>query len=335
MKPSFERRPGWFPPVAGWFVSIIMHAAIAAALLLSSTFGQTQKVSVKEPPKGYVAAPPEPFERSPLVENLQIEPDRIGDFTHEQINFPESPDLPDESIIASWRGKNSSQVPGKKLHTVPGVGNNVGRFRDISSGYSVRHSDGIYNTSFCGTRGKAGRICYIIDCSGSMVMALDYVQYELKRALADLTPAQSFQIIFFAGAEPQAFPERSFARANTQNHRRALQFIDRIGLAPVPDGEAAWHAMVRALSLAFDLSHAAGRGPELIYLLTDGEFNQDQVFHAIGKMQSQRYEAVAINVIACGNRDNQEFLQRLAGVNKGQFHFISDEELARPRKGSP
>ena len=121
MKPSFERWPGWFPPVAGWFVSIIMHAVIAAALLLSSTFDQTQKDSSKEPPKGYVAALPKPFERSPLVENLQIEPDRIGDFTHEQINFPESPDLPDESIIASWRGKNSSQVPGKKLHTVPGV----------------------------------------------------------------------------------------------------------------------------------------------------------------------------------------------------------------------
>jgi len=188
-----------------------------------------------------------------------------------------------------------------------------------------------YTTSFFGSVGSAKRICYVVDCSGSMILAFDYVRSELKRTIGRLSPGQYFHVIFYAGGEPLELPGKKLLRAHSRNRQDALLFIDRVSLASVPTATAAWQGVVNALRSAFAARTPAGRSAELIYLFTDGQFDHKHVERAVRTLQQRRKAPAVISVVACGNRDNERFLSRLARTNGGQYRFVTDEQLAQIR----
>ena len=93
--------------------------------------------------------------------------------------------------------------------------------------------------------------------------------------------------------------------------------------------QAAWQAAVAAIEAAFETKTDNGEMVDLIYLLTDGQFDHQKTKDRIERLQSQRNRPAAITIIACGNSQNEQFLGKLAAANAGKYRFVSDEEMAR------
>jgi hypothetical protein len=300
----------WSAGAWGWAISLLFHVGLAVVFLLvnlsSSPSGQKRK-----PPIGTIEEAAKPLQADPIITDLKMEALKTDALI---------PDRP--APIATEFG-------------APGAGQGLERlaiFEDGSSGLSVPQAGGgsgrLYQSQFCGTAGEAAGICYVVDCSGSMVIAFDYVRRELKNAIGNLTPAQYFHVIFYAGDNPIELPAKRLIRANTQNRRQAWEFVDKITLATVESAEAAAQSVAGALGQALEVSSASGRPAELVYLLTDGGYDHQFVRKRLDVLQAERGRPARINVIACGNRDNENFLRNLAHAYQGQYRFVSDEELA-------
>lgn len=177
---------------------------------------------------------------------------------------------------------------------------------------------------FMGISGNAMRIAYVCDASGSMVDKIDVLKAELIRSVGVLKPIQSFNIIFF-NANRHPADERSLVIATTDNKRKAAAFCNRIapsgGTDPLP-----------ALELAFR------QGAQLIYLLTDGDF-QDPDNKAVRdrlKQLNARHK-VKINTIAFvarreeadRSKDFVDFLRVLATENGGVSRVVASEDFGK------
>jgi hypothetical protein len=165
-----------------------------------------------------------------------------------------------------------------------------------------------------------------------MIIAFEYIQRELKRTVEALTPAQYFHIILYAAGEPIEMSPVRLMRAHAPRRKEALDFINRMKLVTVTDSQKGAEAVVNALRHAFEVTSVDSRPAELIYLLTDGQFDHQKVDELVRQKQAGRSAPAQINVIACGNRNNEDFLQKMAAAYQGQYRFVSDAELAKIRQ---
>ena len=297
---------------AGLGISLLVHGAIIVGFLVCSGPASGPLEEAKEAPEAILQPIVDPLDVE-LMSGEQLEPELVDKPAAELTAMPQEAVLPSQSVesiaVVSKGYSNAGQTQGRY------VGKRT------------------YQSSFCGTRGSANRICFVVDCSGSMVIAFDYVRNELKGAVGKLGPAQYFNVIFFAGAKPKQFVPRGMLRAGAANRQKALSFIasKEIRLTSVSNSTAAWQGVVGALQEAFAAKGFDGSDVQLIYLLTDGEYDHQRVLRAVKKMQDKRKYPAVINVIACGNQDNEEFLRNLAETYNGQYRFVSDEQLANIR----
>lgn len=295
----------------GWAASLAFHAGLAVTFLFVTLSG-TPPGQTRKPPVSAFQDRPKPLQADPIITDLKME------------SIKADPLLPvrPEPLAAQITPAGFSQ--GVDTLAIP----------DDGSGGLVLPETGaetVYQSQFCGTAGEAAGICYVVDCSGSMVIAFDYVRRELINAINNLTPAQYFHVIFYAGDDPIELTPKKLIRANTQNRKKAMEFIEKIQLATVPSTEAAAQSVAAALERGLKVSSASGRPAELIYLLTDGQYDHQFVRGRVEVLQAERGRPAEINVIACGNRDNENFLRNLAHSYGGQYRFVSDEELAAER----
>lgn len=120
------------------------------------------------------------------------------------------------------------------------------------------------SVSFFGARCAAGRICFVVDCSGSMFGRMGLVRRQLIEAVHRLTPDQFFSIVFFGGTgEYLETGAGGLRRASPSAKQEAIRLIESVRPAGRTD---ALSAMAKAMSLRTP----AGQGPDLIYFLTDG-----------------------------------------------------------------
>ena len=154
--------------------------------------------------------------------------------------------------------------------------------------------------------GKAQRIIYVVDHSSSMEAAFSGVQLELKLSVLSLTEKKFFNIIFFTDGQFQEMPARAILRASRAHKNAARNFIDNIKLGGGTDPKL-------ALDRAFELR------PQLIYLLTDGQFDPSVVDHirALNKRGK-----TTVNTICFGNRQGEDILKSIASQNSGQYQFV-------------
>jgi hypothetical protein len=133
-----------------------------------------------------------------------------------------------------------------------------------------------------------------------------------------LKPIQSFSVIFFQ-EEQAAFTDKSLVVANADNKRKAYEFLDRIS----PHGST---DPMAGLKIAFD------QNPQLIYLVTDGDFDQ------VGNAAVEKYIAernankqVKICTIAFVSRgeEYEKVLKRIAEQSGGTFRYVSGEEIGQ------
>jgi hypothetical protein len=178
--------------------------------------------------------------------------------------------------------------------------------------------------NFVGISGNARRVVYVCDATGTMLgLKFKLLQKQLYKAIDILKPIQGFNVVFFKGGDSDAEWSNPFAEelvvANPQNKQRVRQFIDQFqvvgkGTNPLP-----------ALRLAFQ------QKPQLVYFLTDGEFNNvvgyEQVLAEVRKLNADK--SVKVNTIAFMSDDAkaEQALQQMARENGGRFVKVSDRDL--------
>ncbi len=169
-----------------------------------------------------------------------------------------------------------------------------------------------------GTGGGGGMIrsvVYVCDASGSMIDKFAALREQLRRSVGSLKPIQSFNVIFFRDERAAALSAGELLLAAPANQRKFEQFIDDIN----PSGQT---DPIPALEIAFR------QKPDLVWLLTDGDFPNNQA--VIDFIRKRNKDArVRVNTIAFVDRGEsyEKVLQTIATENRGSFKRVGEEEL--------
>jgi DNA-directed RNA polymerase subunit RPC12/RpoP len=193
-------------------------------------------------------------------------------------------------------------------------GKQIGGFEGLGTGSG--RGTGTGGGGFFGAggddEGEANKIVYIVDRSGSMTDSIDYVKYELKRSIRELGPEKQFHIIFYSSGPALEMPARRLVSATEANKQKAFEFVDGIIAQGETDPDEA-------------IKRAFACGCELIYLLTDGEFDKSVVDTIKGLNKAGK---VTIHTIGFIYKDGEKILKDIASQNNGNYKFVSEADLA-------
>lgn len=169
-----------------------------------------------------------------------------------------------------------------------------------------------------GNGGNARKIAFVCDASGSMLNKFSTLRRELSKTVEGLRPIQSFNIIFFQEQSCNAMAD-TLVMATPENKVKAEGFLeDKV----TPKGET---NPIPALEKAFQSK------PQLIYLLTDGDFpDNDAVLKRIRELE--RTFKVKINTIAfVSDADTDtafmKLLDTIAKETGGVYKHVAENEL--------
>ena len=180
-----------------------------------------------------------------------------------------------------------------------------------------------------GHGGNAMRIVYICDASGSMLTKMDLLKLELFKSVGQLLPVQAFDVVFFQDSahNPRNYLSLSddLVMATADNKRSLNSFLQDI------EGQGSTH-VIPALRAAFHMQTK----PDLVYLLTDGAFEDEgapAVIAAINQLNPDKQ--VKINTILfLGSEIDPDELKDAAGAmktiaqnNGGVYTQVSVSEL--------
>ena len=163
----------------------------------------------------------------------------------------------------------------------------------------------------CSTSDPSTKRVYVIDRSASMADWIDYVKFELKRSIGELGEETEFHVIFYSSGPLVEMPTGRPVPATERNMQLAFEFIDGV----IPQGET---DPAKALERAFAV------GPDVIYLLTRGEFDRSIV--DLVKRLNVGHK-VTVHTIGLLYRIGEEVLKEIAEQNNGNYVFVSETEL--------
>ncbi|HEX4793563.1 MAG TPA: hypothetical protein VH370_07225 [Humisphaera sp.] len=177
-----------------------------------------------------------------------------------------------------------------------------------------------------GNGGNAKKIVFVCDATGTMVPKMGALRINLSKTVNDLRASQQFDVIFFSDDRPYALSNwlkqpGVLVQANAPGKLSVNNFITTI----VPRLEG---GPLAAVELALK------EKPDLIYILTDGEFPDSQkaveIIHRLNK------DHIKINTIAFINNDDikhhvdvgfKKILKDIASDNGGTFNDVNPDEL--------
>jgi len=248
-----DHRPAGFlslEKLAPWLVSFGVHAVvllsvISAAAIVSKT---------EAPPEAVV---PEAAWMPPVEHRVDCEP-LPTPLAADTAALP-APKPPQESPPKAKVAADRFQRPAVSHQTLFPA---IGRFSTLGGALAA-----VPQTSFFGAGGYAHHVVYVIDRSGSMVLAFEDVRREVLRSIGRLGPDQDFHVVLFAEGKAVELPAGRLVQATRRNKLAAAEFLGNVTLGP---GTTVLPALERAFEV---LSRADPARPgKLIYLLTDGEF---------------------------------------------------------------
>jgi len=288
---------GWLALyVPSWGTSVLLHVAVV--ILAYFMAWQTEAT---QPPFEYKSAV---VQSEKLKMEKRLKPDQKQQSTRGK--FRPGP----SSIVRQFTQNPFPDVASNKLEQlqvigVGGGGKEIGGFEGLGQGRG-----GFFGAG--GESDESAKIVYVVDRSGSMTDSIDFVKYELKRSIDELSEIKEFHVIFYSSGPPVEMPTRRLVNATERNKQLAFEFIDGV----IAQGET---DPSKALERAFDCR------PELIYLLTDGEFDRaiiDQVkrLNVGGK--------VTVHTIGFLYKTGETVLKQIADDNHGNYKFVSESDLA-------
>ncbi|MHC4423997.1 MAG: vWA domain-containing protein, partial [Planctomycetota bacterium] len=189
--------------------------------------------------------------------------------------------------------------------------------------FSLADSANFANSiEFFGSSTKLRKVCYLVDCSGSMLGVFGRVQKELKDSIVKLQPDQYFYIIFFGGDRLFEFRNGRLLRATPKAKSTAYNFVDSIR----PTGQT---NALAAFERAMQIRDGQGLGPAIVYFLTDGfeltTEDKKSFTQKIANLQRRFAPRTKINTIGFWPQSrDRELLRLIAKQSGGEFVFVAD-----------
>lgn len=178
------------------------------------------------------------------------------------------------------------------------------------------------NIDFFDSPAQGRRICYVVDCSGSMRGLWKRVQEELIDSIGKLQQDYYFCVIVFGGGSILESGGGKMVRATEQARKEAYSFIGSIQPRGMTNATA-------ALERAIMIKDRAGVGASAIYFLTDGfelsEQDGSRFAHKVATIHRSFAPKTQINTIGfwCGERDGR-VLDRIAKESGGKFVMVGN-----------
>ncbi|MFH0982470.1 MAG: VWA domain-containing protein [Planctomycetota bacterium] len=162
-----------------------------------------------------------------------------------------------------------------------------------------------------GTARGAKNIVYVVDRSGSMIGTFGAVREELMRSVERLRRSMRFHVIFFNAGPPLENPPKKLVHAAREEKAALATFLT--GIQPQGNTDP-----IPAMRRAFAVS------PDVIYFLTDGEFDP-QLVEELRKWNVDK--RVRIFTIAYVSQRGAALLEQIAREHNGQYRFVSEYDL--------
>jgi Mg-chelatase subunit ChlD len=178
------------------------------------------------------------------------------------------------------------------------------------------------NIEFFDSPAQGRRICYVVDCSGSMRGLWRRVQEELIDSIGKLEQDYYFCVIVFGGGSILESGGGKMVRATEQAKKEAYSFIGSIqprGMTNATD----------ALERAIMIKDRAGAGASVIYFLTDGfelsEQDGSRFAHKVVTIHRSFAPKTQINTIGfwCTEQDGK-VLETIAKESGGKFVMVGN-----------
>jgi hypothetical protein len=187
---------------------------------------------------------------------------------------------------------------------------------------SASIADFPYRIEFFGSSAEQRKVCYLVDCSGSMQGLFGRVRKKLKKSIANLQPDQYFYIIFFGGDRLFEFGNGRLIRATQKTKSAAYSFIDSIRPAGQTNALAAFEKAVQ-------IRDGRGGRPSIVYFLTDGfeltTEDEQRFVQKVANLQRQFAPKTKINCLGFWPQSrDRELLKLIAGQSGGEFVLVAD-----------
>ena len=162
------------------------------------------------------------------------------------------------------------------------------------------------SVSFFGIQTKGNRFVYVVDRSGSMSgKYLQTAKAELKRSINSLPRGSRYTVYFFSSGYGgmSYIGKEEMKRSSRKYNKEVFQWIDTI---TAEGGTEPIHALRSALALK----------PDVIYFLTDGEFDQSTVDEITKANRAQKTQIHSVAFSYSGKSLLQDIARRNFGVCK-------------------
>jgi hypothetical protein len=179
------------------------------------------------------------------------------------------------------------------------------------------------NIEFFDSPAHGRRICYVVDCSGSMRGLWKRVQEELIDSIGKLQQDYYFCVIVFGGGSILESGGGKMVRATEQAKKEAYSFIRSIQPRGITNATA-------ALERAIMVKDRTGAGASVIYFLTDGfelsEQDGSRFAHKVATIHRSFAPKAQINTIGfwCTEQDSK-VLETIAKESGGKFVMVGSD----------
>jgi hypothetical protein len=309
---SFWRRR-WVQNTLPWVTSLSIHVALFVLLLLTyKAAGSFFKVIQEQiiipdaslaPDAGGIPNPGLGNERD---RQARQDADTV---VNESNGFSQVKNNLTDALVNTPTGSASDQSP--VLPGTPGAGvvntatGALAQFGNPGGGQTGPHG------RLFGHGGNAMKIVFVCDASGSMMTKMDLLKLELQKSVQQLQPVQAFDVFFFQeSAKGYVSLAPDMLMATAANKKKLYDFLQDVV------GQGNTH-VIPALTAVFNLPTK----PDLVYLLTDGLFEDETgpvVISAIEKLNVDK--KVKINtILLLGERkelDDEEMKEAQAVMEK-------------------
>ncbi len=263
-------------------------------------------------------------------EGMQLSSDRTNPVAHTRDAAADA--LLSEILPTKPQKKLSARaLPGPStsgLGLVPGKGAGGGGGEGTGTGGGKGAGLGL-GTEFFGLRDRAGSYAYVIDCSGSMILAigksgriiLDVAKTELLASLDQLSPEVMFGVTFYnqnARVLTDPLGRSDLMRASASNKARVRTQLEQV----TPYGGTD-HMLAFRTALAMK--------PEVIFFLTDADFFGRYDAELI-RREAGKTRILAVEFGIGGAARSSAPLRWLAEATGGSYKYIDTrflEEQAR------
>ena len=180
----------------------------------------------------------------------------------------------------------------------------------------------VHEVEFFGRKSVVQRVCYVVDCSGSMYGSMYLVKDQLKQSILNLNAQQAFSVVFFTqGQKIMTIGDGMLRPATVKAKSKAVKLIESVRPGGSTNAE-------HALQWAMKLKDADGHRPEVIYFLTDGfdlDADRSKAFvKRVDRMRRSSAPAAVLHTIGFWPQpQDRQMLQSLAQNAGGEFIEIN------------